>query len=144
MCGPKTVMTATRLFLITIVITVVFVSSTSTFLFRVDQFTDVTKNCKSDKKLSYILNEDNPAVYISIDPGNPKHYKKKRRAVHKEEIFKRIATNENTRKALKNYPKEQLDKDIIKNAKIIFRKIILAFFMISLSSSVGIFLDALL
>ena len=132
MCRPKTMMTATRLFLISIVISV-FASSASPFLFRVDQFTDVTKKCKSDKKISYILNEDNPSVYISIDPGNPKHYKKKRREVHREEIFKKIATNEDYSKASKNIPTE-LDKDIIKNAKIIFRKIILAFFMISLSS----------
>ena len=114
--------TATILFLLSIVISV-FASSGSTFLFRVDQFTDVTKKCKSDKKISYILNEDNPAEYISIDPGNTKHYKKKRREVHREEIFKKIATNEDYSKASQNIPTE-LDKDIINNANLIFRKIV--------------------
>ncbi len=41
-------------------------------IFRADQFRDLTGECKDsegNKPLTYILNEDNPAMYVSIDPA---------------------------------------------------------------------------
>ncbi len=42
-------------------------------LFNVDQFIDLTEDCKTreGKPINYILNEDNPAMYISIDAAHP-------------------------------------------------------------------------
>ena len=41
--------------------------------FKVDKFTDLSDVCRehNGKPPRYILDEDNPAVYVSIDPGNP-------------------------------------------------------------------------
>ena len=120
-----TIRTFTGLYILSIVINILL-SSASAFLFRVDQFTDVTEKCKSDKEVSYILNEDKPSMYVSIDPNKPKNYKKKRREVlRNEEIIKKYtmkASNENAMKVLKNFQKG-MDKDLLRNAKIIFRKI---------------------
>ena len=76
-----------------LVISILFLPLTWALLFRVDQFTDVTERCKSEKKLSYILNEDKPAMYISIDPNKPKgkmKVKKRREVLRHDEIFKKF------------------------------------------------------
>ena len=42
-------------------------------LFRPDQFKDMTENCRKSngKPIRFILNEDNPAMYVSVDPAHP-------------------------------------------------------------------------
>ena len=49
------------------------VVSTTGLLFRPDQFKDMTENCRKSngKPIRFILNEDNPAMYVSIDPAHP-------------------------------------------------------------------------
>ncbi len=48
-------------------------------LFRVDQFTDLTKKCIENKgQVRFILNEANPAMYVSVDQEHG--LKKKKRA----------------------------------------------------------------
>ena len=86
-------------FYTTIIIINLLVTLTTALLFRVDQFTDVTKRCKSDKKLSYILNEDKPAMYISIDPNKPKgkmKVKKHRDIARHDQLYRKFTTNADT------------------------------------------------
>ena len=106
-------------------------SLATALLFRVDQFTDVTEKCKSDKKLSYILNEDKPAMYISIDPNKPKGkmpIKKRRREVLRhDDILKRFAAMENgeVMNAMKKFQRlDRMDKDLLKNARVVFKRIL--------------------
>ena len=42
-------------------------------LFRPDQFKDMTETCRKSngKPIRFILNEDNPAMYVSVDPAHP-------------------------------------------------------------------------
>ena len=46
---------------------------TDGLLFRADQFKDMTENCRKSngKPIRFILNEDNPAMYVSVDPARP-------------------------------------------------------------------------
>lgn len=46
---------------------------TDGLLFRPDQFKDMTENCRKSngKPIRFILNEDNPAMYVSVDPAHP-------------------------------------------------------------------------
>ncbi len=45
-------------------------SAASGLIFRSEQFKEVSPECKSSdgKPLTYILNEANPALYVSVDP----------------------------------------------------------------------------
>ncbi len=45
-------------------------STAAGLIFRSDQFREVSPECKASdgKPLTYILNADNPALYVSIDP----------------------------------------------------------------------------
>ena len=83
---------ANMVFLSNFLAAVLFSSSMNAqaLLFREDQFTDVTQSCKGmdRKRLSYILNEDNPALYISVDPSHPiKTLNKKLRRVDQSKLF---------------------------------------------------------
>jgi hypothetical protein len=63
-------------------------------LFRVDQFTDLTDACKDreGKPINYILNEDNPALYVSIDPTHTiKSLNKRLRKVDQNKMFGSLA-----------------------------------------------------
>ena len=62
-------------------------------IFREDQFDDLTKDClKSDgKPLRYILNEDNPAMYVSVDST---HDLKKLKRARESRILKKIKGSE--------------------------------------------------
>ena len=48
-------------------------AETSALLFRPDQFKDMTETCRKSngKPIRFILNEDNPAMYVSVDPAHP-------------------------------------------------------------------------
>ena len=125
MCSFRFIM---GLYIIGIIVLSMLLASSRAFLFRVDQFTDVTEKCQSEKKLSYILNEDKPAMYVSIDPNKPKNYKNKRREVlRSDEIIKKYtmktSSSENAINAIKNLHKG-MDKELIRNARIIFRKLL--------------------
>jgi hypothetical protein len=49
------------------------VAETRALLFRPDQFKDMTETCRKSngKQIRFILNEDNPAMYVSVDPTLP-------------------------------------------------------------------------
>ena len=57
--------TSSRLLLLSLLVT-----STTGLIFRSDQFREVSPECKASdgKPLTYILNEENPALYVSVDP----------------------------------------------------------------------------
>ena len=58
------------------------------------QFTDLTEECqdKEGKPINYILNEDNPALYVSIDPRHPiKSFNKRFGKVEQSKLFGSIA-----------------------------------------------------
>ena len=60
----------------------------------VTQFTDLTEACqdKEGKPINYILNEDNPALYVSIDPRHPiKSFNKRFGKVEQSKLFGSIA-----------------------------------------------------
>ena len=116
-------------FYTTIIIINLLVTLTTALLFRVDQFTDVTKRCKSDKKFSYILNEDKPAMYISIDPNKPKgkmKVKKHRDIVRHDQLYKRFTTNADKSESVLNAIKKlkeldkKVDKKLLKSARKAF------------------------
>ena len=114
-----------------LVINILFLPLTWALLFRVDQFTDVTERCKSEKKLSYILNEDKPAMYISIDPNKPKgkmKVKKRREVLRHDEIFKKFLPINQEKKefnSMNTFNKfDRLDKKFISNARAAFTQIL--------------------
>ena len=120
--------------LYSLIIAVILHSSQAAgLLFRVDQFTDVSQKCKdNDNKLTYILNEDKPAMYVSIDPKKPKGKStmKNRRDLRPDDILKRFVTTEHGENVIKAMQKFQRldrsfkDKEFLKNAKIVFKKLI--------------------
>ena len=103
-------------------------------LFRVDQFTDLSQKCKdNDNKLTYILNEDKPAMYVSIDPKKPKGKSstmKNRRDLRPDDILKRFVTTEhgenviNAMRKFQRLDRSFKDKEFLKNAKIVFKKLL--------------------
>ena len=108
-------------------------TQTAGLLFRVDQFTDVSQKCKdNDNKLTYILNEDKPAMYVSIDPNKPKGKStmKNRRDLRPDDILKRFVTTEhgenviNAMRKFQRLDRSFKDKEFLKNAKIVFKKLI--------------------
>ena len=116
-----------------IIISLLFLPFTVALLFRVDQFTDVTEKCKTEKKLSFILNEDKPAMYISIDPNKPKgkmKVKKRREVLRHDEIFKKFLPmqqdkNEQIFNSMKNFNKfDRFDKKFLNNARAAFTHIL--------------------
>lgn len=118
-------------FYTTIIIINLLVTLTTALLFRVDQFTDVTKRCKTDKKLSYILNEDKPAMYISIDPNKPKgkmKVKKHRDIVRHDQLYKKYTANADKSESVLNAIKKlkeldkKVDKKLLKTARIAFER----------------------
>ena len=75
---------------------VLYSELTSGLLFREDQFTDVSQSCKDRdrKRLRYILNENNPALYISVDPSHPlKSLNKKLGRVNHNKMFQDMEKN---------------------------------------------------
>ena len=109
-------------------------SQAAGLLFRVDQFTDLSQKCKdNDNKLTYILNEDKPAMYVSIDPKKPKGKStmKNRRDLRPDDILKRFVTTErdgenviNAMKKFQRLDRSFKDKEFLKNAKIVFKKLL--------------------
>ena len=108
-------------------------TQTAGLLFRVDQFTDVSQKCKdNDNKLTYILNEDKPAMYVSIDPKKPKGKStmKNRRDLRPDDILKRFVTTEhgenviNAMRKFQRLDRSFKDKEFLKNAKIVFKKLL--------------------
>ena len=108
-------------------------SQAAGLLFRVDQFTDVSQKCKdNDNKLTYILNDDKPAMYVSIDPKKPKGKStmKNRRDLRPDDILKRFVATEhgenviNTMRKFQRLDRSFKDKEFLENAKIVFKKLI--------------------
>ena len=102
-------------------------------LFRADQFTDVTERCKSEKKLSYVLSKNQPAMYISIDPNKPREnmkVKKRKEVLQHDEIFKKFLPiqqdrNEQIFNSIKNFDKfDRFDKKFLNNASAAFTRIL--------------------
>ena len=115
-----------------LIINILLLPLTMALLFRVDQFTDVTERCKSEKKLSYILNEDKPAMYISIDPNKPKgkmKVKKRREVLRHDEIFKKFLPINQEKKdftSMNKFPNkfDPLNKKFLNNARAAFTHIL--------------------
>ena len=111
-----------------LIINLLFLPLTMALLFRVDQFTDVTEKCKSEKKLTYILNEDKPAMYISIDPNKPKgkmKVKKRREVLKQDDFFRKLAPSTQDFTSLNNFKfnLNKLDpskKKFINDARAVF------------------------
>ena len=98
---------------------------TAGLFLRVDPFTDVSKECsKNDYQLNYILNEDKPAMYISIDPN-----KSKQKALWVSTMRKLIAEEDdesviNAMKKFQRLGRGSRDKDVLKHIKSAIRKIL--------------------
>ena len=105
-------------------------SQAAGLLFRVDQFKDLSQKCKeNDNKLTYILNQDEPAMYVSLDPKKPKGKStmKNRRDLRPDDILKRFVTadhGENVIDAMRTFQNSFKDKEFLKNAKIVFKKLL--------------------
>jgi hypothetical protein len=94
-------MSAKLLVFLVLLATSSFQSSTLALLFREDHFTDMTNQCldSDGKPLRYILNEDNPAMHVSVDRG---HSLKKLKRVERTKLFTKITSNEKSRRMLQD------------------------------------------
>ena len=70
-----------------------FLDFCDSLMFRVDQFSDLTEECRNSegKPLTFILNEDTPAMYASVDPSHKIKSLKKIRRVDQTKFFTNLA-----------------------------------------------------
>ena len=122
-----------RLYFSFFVICILTMRLGNTLSFRADQFTDVTERCKSEKKLSYVLSKNQPAMYISIDPNKPggnMKIKTRKDVLRHDEIFRKFFPieqdeNELISDSMKNFIKfGRYNKKLLKYSRAAFTHIL--------------------